>query len=198
MTPYWDLPARAWWKFMHHKSVIFQGLSCLQNPVDMFMLVELAHGAQADTIIELGTYEGGTACFLQAALGCDVFTIDQRPIDLNRDRIECIAGNIIDPKINEHLVHAVSDKERRILVIDDASHEYGQVLRALELYAPLVSVGSCYVVMDTIVDTDILEEKSLRPSWAVGEFLMNHPDFEAEESPYALSNAIKSILRRKA
>ena len=75
------------------------------------------------------------------------------------------------------------------MVCLDSNHTHEHVLQELEVYSPLVSVGSYLVVFDTIVE--FLPDGALpaRP-WGKGDnpwtaaqaFLKTHPEFQIDRS----------------
>jgi cephalosporin hydroxylase len=91
-------------------------------------------------------------------------------------RIRLLEGSSIAPEIVAQVRKAAEGK--RTLVVLDSNHTHDHVLAELEAYAPLVTVGSYCVVMDTVVE-DMPEGffpdrpwgKGNNPKTAVREFL---------------------------
>ena len=82
-----------------------------------------------------------------------------------------------------------ASKCESVLVILDSNHTHEHVLSELNLYAPLVSVGSYCVVFDTVIeDLDGVEfvdrpwGKGNNPKTAVAEFLTTNSDFVVDYS----------------
>jgi cephalosporin hydroxylase len=128
--------------------------------------------------------------------------IDAHPL---RGRIDTIEGSSIDPATFAKVKAAVGDAER-VLVILDSMHTHDHVLRELELYAPLASVGSYCVVLDTIIE-DLPEEawadrpwgKGNNPKTAVHAFLAKDSRFEIDrdlEAKLLLTVAPDGWLKR--
>jgi len=71
----------------------------------------------------------------------------------------------------------------KILVIEDASHMYGDTLAALRKFSPLVSVGSYLIVEDGIMN-DLNKEKGFHggPLRAIREFLAENKNFEVDRT----------------
>ena len=95
---------------------------------------------------------------------------------------------------------------KRALVVLDSNHTHDHVLAELELYAPLVSVGSYCVVMDTVVE-DLPPgsfpnrpwDRGDNPKTAVHAFVKSHPEFEIDtgiDDKLLLSVAPSGYLRR--
>jgi len=184
---------------MHtHARILWKGVECIQNPVDLFMLQKLATDARAETIVELGTYKGGTALFLADA-GFEVVTIDRVPTSLDKYRVYAMNRECYTEETRNRVLEIVAG--RRVMVIDDASHAPVDVEAGLRLYTPLVSQHSFYVVMDTIIDQAILNEPVPMPGLltVIEEFVdRHHGSWSQQNSPFQLSNAYHGILRKNA
>ena len=101
-------------------------------------------------------------------------------------RVRMLEGPSVAPEIVEQVRKAAEGK--RTLVVLDSNHTHEHVLAEIEVYAPLVSVDSYCVVMDTVVE-DMPENcfpdrpwgKGNNPKTAVWEFLKAHPEFEIDK-----------------
>jgi cephalosporin hydroxylase len=99
-----------------------------------------------------------------------------------------IEGSSIAPEIIAQ-VYAKAEGKKRILLCLDSNHTHDHVLAELEAYAPLTSVGSYCVVMDTVVE-DVPDELSNDRPWgqgnnpktAVWEYLKTHDEFEIDQN----------------
>jgi len=196
----------------------FLGLVILEHPNDMWMIQEMITEIQPDVIIETGTLGGGSALYYASILkevneNGKVITIDIAPVvdewiekikatphmhrrveALFRDRIEVITSNSVDPKLVADLAERVRGK--RVMVMLDSCHNYEHVLKELELYSPMVSVGSYIIVQDTIIDKGIAAGSQLMkeaaqcpgyeqtggPGKAATEFLAKNDNFEIDQS----------------
>ena len=145
------------------------GRPIIQYPQDMIAMQEIIWQVQPDLIIETGIAHGGSLIFSASmleliasctgeegeVLGLD---IDIRPHNRTAieahplfKRISMIEGSSIAPDIIAQ-VHAKAQGKRRVLVCLDSNHTHDHVLAELQAYAPLTSVGSYCVVMDTVVE----------------------------------------------
>jgi cephalosporin hydroxylase len=206
------------WNFRAIVESKFLGIRVLEHPVDMWVIQEMIVEIQPDFIIEAGTFAGGSALYYASILKevnerGKVITIDIEPrVDewiekmevtpyahdrveaLFDDRIEIIKSNSVDPELVEALAQRVEGA--RVMVMLDSCHNYEHVLKELELYSPMVSVGSYIIVQDTIIDEGIAAgfelmknaarcpgyEEQGGPARAVEEFLAKSEDFSVDSS----------------
>lgn len=178
----------------------WMGRPIIQFPQDMMAMQEIIWSVRPDLIIETGIAHGGSVLYYASllelmghgeVLGID---IDIRPH--NREAIEShpmskrltmIQGSAIDPEVIARVRKLAEGK--RVMVALDSNHTHEHVLAELEAYAPLVSVGSYCVVMDTLVE-DMPErlftaerpwKPGNSPKTAVAEYLRKHPEFEIDK-----------------
>lgn len=191
------------------------GRPIIQYPQDMVALQDLIWRVRPDLIIETGIAHGGSLVLSASMLAMldmtDAIeagaTIDPRvskrkvlgiDIDIrphNRaaieshpmaSRIAMIQGSSIAPEVVAQVREAAAGYER-VMVFLDSMHTHAHVLAELEAYAPLVSVGSYCVVLDTFVEdmpkqffADRPWDVANNPKTAAWEFLKSHPEFEID------------------
>ena len=180
----------------------WMGRPIIQYPQDLIALQEIIWKVKPDLIIETGVAHGGSAVFFASLLelnaqsggpkGAMVWCVE---IDLrshNREalvahpmysRLRIFDGSSLDKKIAQEVSQKALQCER-VMVILDSNHTHEHVLGELNLYAPLVSVGSYCVVLDTVIeDLDGVEfvdrpwGKGNNPKTAVAEFMSTSSDF---------------------
>jgi cephalosporin hydroxylase len=125
-----------------------------QYPLDAWVIQEVIGELKPDIIVEGGTYFGGSAYFL--ACLCDllnhgeVISIDiAARRTLPHPRVTYLHGSTIDPKIVGLVAKRMQQaKAERILVVLDDNHYAEHVRQELEIYSPLVPVGSYIHVQD--------------------------------------------------
>ncbi len=92
-------------------------------------------------------------------------------------------------------VHELVRPGDKVMVILDSSHAKAHVLKELEAYAPLVSLGSYIVATDGIMglvhDTPRgkAEWNSDNPTQAAREFAARHPEFVLEEPKWRFNES---------
>ena len=175
----------------------WMGRPIIQYPQDIIAMQEIIWNVKPDLIIETGIAHGGSLIFYASMLellGGDgkVLGIDIDIREHNRREIEkhpmfkrilMIEGSSVDKNVVEKVCKYAQGK-KRVLVCLDSLHTYDHVMRELEAYSPLVTMGSYCVVFDTIVE-DLPDECSANRPWgkgnnpktAVWEFLKKNDRF---------------------
>lgn len=136
------------WGYTH-----FLGVGTMKCPLDLWMYQDLIARHRPRTIIETGTYAGGSAlwyAYLMEMLGIEgghVYTVDNEDHrKCDHPRITFLGGDSTNPRLVEALAEHI---ERPLMVILDSDHGQAHVYRELCLYAPLVQVDEWLVVEDT-------------------------------------------------
>lgn len=195
----------------------WMGRPIIQFPQDMVAMQEIIWDLRPDVIIETGIAHGGSLVFYASILQLighgEVLGIDIDIRQHNREaiethpmshRISMIQGSSIDPAIVAQVKERVEGK--KILVVLDSNHTHEHVLEELRAYAPLTSVGSYCVVMDTVVE-DMPEDafpdrpwgKGDNPKTAVWAYLKENQDFEIDSAIHSkllITVAPDGYLRR--
>ena len=167
---------------------------------------ELIWEVKPDLIIETGIAHGGSLIFsasmLELVASCtgsegEVLGVDIDIRSHNRKaieehpmskRISMIQGSSIAPEIIAQVKEKAKGK-KKILVCLDSNHTHDHVLAELKAYAPLTTVGSYCVVMDTVIEdmpSDMFPDRPWgpgnNPKTAVWEYLKAHPEFEINKN----------------
>jgi len=158
----------------------WMGRPIIQYPQDIIAMQEIIWNLKPDLIIETGIAHGGSLIFYASMLELlggkgKVLGIDIDIREHNRREIEThpmfkhitmIEGSSIDDRVIEQ-VRKFANGKKRVLVCLDSLHTHDHVLRELEAYTPMVSLGSYCVVFDTIVE-DMPDEYSHDRPWGKG------------------------------
>ncbi len=162
----------------------YRGIPTVKLPTDLANYQMIIHQTKPDLIIEIGTHLGGSALYLADLLEImqikgEVHTIDIEKRTLSdlillNSKIKIFTEGWKFYDINNAL------KYKRILVIDDGSHNRLDVEEALAKFAPLVSVNSYYIVEDGItrylgIDSELGLDGG--PSAAIKNFINTNHDF---------------------
>ena len=184
----------------HRYSYHFEwlGRPIIQFPQDIVAMQEIVWAVQPDLIIETGIAHGGSlilsASLLELNASCGgppaahVVGVD---IDIRRHnrsaiedhplspRISMIEGSSTEPVVFSQVAEFASTASKVLLCLD-SNHTHTHVLRELEIYAPMVSVGSYCIVFDTLIEelsseylasTDRPWEPGNSPGSAIDAFL---------------------------
>jgi cephalosporin hydroxylase len=200
-----ELVSKAWlqlgWEAKHTYRFTWLGRPIIQLPEDMIRLQEVVVALEPDVIIETGVAHGGSLIFFASL--CELLG-KGRVIGVERElrahneaaiaehplgrRVTVVQGDSADRRTFERVRDQVGPDDR-VFVFLDSNHSKGHVLRELELYAPLVSIGSYIVVADGIVQ-DLADVPRSGPHWswdnplsAIDAFLAERDDFVQEDPP---------------
>lgn len=143
-----------WYEKAPFLNMWWRGWPLVKCPLDLWSYHEIIEQTRPTLIIETGTYAGGSALFLADMLelvgGGEVVSIDiTHAPELPEDaRIEFIQGrSSVDMRVLERVRQMASG--RKTMVVLDSDHSKEHVLKELNAYAPLVSVGAYLIVEDT-------------------------------------------------
>ncbi len=165
------------------KQHTWMGIPVLQYPGDLMVMQELVWAIKPDVIIETGIAFGGMTRFYGDMMDLihpfnispKVIAID---IDIRKhtrdaladdDRIDLYEGSSVSPKVIAKVRESISVYPAETVLISlDSNHTHEHVLRELELYAPLVTVGSYIVAYDTAIQFYGHLDKNQDRAWGVG------------------------------
>jgi cephalosporin hydroxylase len=153
---------------------------------DIVLYQMLVSSLKPDLVIEIGTHKGGSALYIADLLNNIgngiVHTIDITDSELSVEitthpRIRTFSEGWQAYRIDE------TEAYRKILVIDDGSHLYEDVLGAFERFHPVVSQGSYYIIEDGVLN--YLGYKTRfrgGPLRAIREIVARFPAFSVDAS----------------
>lgn len=189
---------------------LYRGVAIQKFPLDYVMYQMIIHEVRPDLIIEIGTMHGGSALYFADLLelfeieGGKVHSIDW--IDpTERKQRELEMDHKPNPKENPNYPDVVAEHPRiktfsggyqaydlancegfkRILVIDDGSHIYQEVLEAMEKFKKLVALGSYLIIEDgnarDVCDKpEVLAQIEGGPLMAIHTFLATNDEFRID------------------
>lgn len=201
-----SMTLREWLLFhnvMHRHYTRYKGRKVLKPPFDWIVLGDIIEDTKPEVIIEIGTYEGGTAvwmadCVQAMGLDCPVISIDTRNAAHSETNVgvKWVHGDATMAATFEEIESLAAG--RRGLVIEDSDHKQHITAQLLEMYAPFVKVGSYFIVEDTICEFTGLPPYP-GPLGAVKAFAAAHPEFVIDRSRerYVLTyNPMGYLLRQ--
>jgi len=182
------------------------GVRTLKNPCDAWVYQEIIYDVKPDVIVELGSAEGGSTLYFAHLLDLigkgTVISVDndRRKFNVKHDRIVVVTGDTASPET----VATVSElcQGKSVLVIHDANHIKANVLKDMQLYSPLVSVNSYFIVEDGIMDLfrpgNCIGSFEFGPLFAIDAFLRENPNFvvDKERERYIITYNPNGFLKR--
>ena len=185
----------------------WMGRPIIQYPQDIIAVQELIWDIKPDLIIETGVAHGGSAVFFASLLELNALSGGPKDaevwcveIDLRSHNREAIVAHPMYPRlkifdgssVDEKIATVIAEKAskcHRVMVVLDSNHTHDHVIGELNIYAPLVTVGSYCVVFDTVIEdlegvefVDRPWGKGNNPKTAIAEFLKANSDFEVDRA----------------
>lgn len=166
-----------------HHNVTYKGIRAVKCPFDYLIYQMILWEVKPDLVIEVGTNKGGGALYIADLLNLigkgELHTID--------------IVNVIDPKVKEH--HRIkyfdagweaydinlANGFEKVLIIEDASHQYIDTIGILNKFHNIVSKDSYFIIEDGIIN-ELGLEKDFKggPLKAIREFLSFHPEYSVD------------------
>ena len=197
----------------------WMGIPIIQFPQEIAAIQEIIWDVKPDLIIETGIAHGGSIIFSASMLellggdgkvvGIDIDIRSHNRIEIEKHpmfkRVTLIEGSSVSDETFKK-VKEICKGRKKILVILDSNHTHEHVMNELKLFAPLVSVGSYLIILDTIIE-DLPDElfpdrtwaKGDNPKTAVHQFLKTSKDFVIDkkiESKLLITVAPDGYLKR--
>ena len=205
MGGWFPFSGREWLLFhnvMHRHYTRYRGRKVLKPPFDWIVLGDIIEDTKPDVIVEIGSYEGGSALWMadlitNLNIDCPVISVDvsDRAADVSHPGITWIQGDATSDDVLRRVRDAAGD--RRGLVIEDSDHKEHITAKLLEMYHSLVAVGSYLIAEDTLCEFTSTPPFP-GPLGAVKAFVDSHPEFRIDRSreKYVLTyNPMGYLLR---
>ncbi|MGB3404698.1 MAG: CmcI family methyltransferase [Microcoleaceae cyanobacterium] len=167
----------------------YRGISMIKNPFDFALYPLLIWDLKPQTIIEIGSKNGGSAVwfgdlFNNFNLEGHIFSIDIVPVkEVEHERVTFMAGN---GRQLEDLLSTdwINSLPRPLLVIEDADHSYETSHAVLNFFHPHLRRGDYIIIEDGII-SDLTQDKTYNsgPHRALKAFLANHlKEYEIDQN----------------
>src|SRR5262245_5514928 len=187
-----DLPAEFANRMQHGVCTYrYKGVEAFKCPMDMALYLDVLYELKPGTVIEFGSWAGGSALWLADMLtvmglgATRVYSYDLKPVELRDPRISFAYcdTNCISDHISGEFMHSLP---RPLLIIDDASHNYQQVLNVLRFAHRHTCKGDYIIVEDgfaSVVGAEDMHGYEGGPFQATHTFLVEHPnEYEIDRS----------------
>ncbi len=199
------------WILHHQQRVVFNdcrwmGVPTWKSPLDAWIYQEIIYEVKPAYIIEIGSAAGGSTLYfahLLDLLGNGIvisIDIDRSRYSVEHDRIATITGDSSSPEVVARTREICRGKS--VLIVHDGGHKTEQVLKDLEAYSTLVSVGSYFIVEDGIIDlfrpNDGIADFNDGPLAAIEHFLSRNSNFVSDvgRERYIATYNPKGFLKR--
>jgi cephalosporin hydroxylase len=174
------------WYYAHQPTTFsnttWRGVPVFKCPLDAWVYQEIIHENQPDVLIETGTYRGGGAYYFASLFDLEkrgrVLTVDIKdfPGKPSHPRIRFLLGSSTAPEVLEDFKKLIRPGEK-VMVALDSDHHKDHVLKELQLYSELVTVGHYLVVEDSIKNPNYPGAME-----AIEEFLKTHSNFTPDKT----------------
>jgi cephalosporin hydroxylase len=168
-----------------HHNFEYNGLKSLKCPFDYLNYQMIIDEVKPDLIIEIGTHFGGNSLYLADLLQLRnrgvLHTIDVNEYgDLSKldshPRIKRFLGGYENYDTNQIM------EFENVLIIDDGSHQYIDVLNSLNKFNKFVTINSYFIVEDGVLsELGYKESYEGGPLRAIEEFLKENKNFIIDE-----------------
>ena len=206
-------------KYKYTYNYTWLGRPIIKYPNDIVVMQEIIWDVKPDLIIETGIAHGGSIIFSASMLeliggdgqvvgvDIDIRKYNRREIEKHPmyKRIIMLEGDSVSEEIVSK-IREIAKNKKRVMVFLDSNHTHTHVLKELELYAPLATVGSYLVLPDTFIEYFPKGYYSNRP-WDVGnnpltalrEFLSKNDNFVIDKekvNKLMMTEAFDGYLKR--
>ena len=140
-------------KWNKHK---WKGLTLMKDPMTLSIYMMMIQDIKPKTILEFGTYDGGSALWMEdvmksLSLDCKIHTFDINPDRVKLPEDSKIKYHELDNnKINEFIDQSrelFENMESPILIIEDSHVNVDEVVRSID---PFLKSGDYLVIEDTL------------------------------------------------
>ena len=154
----------------------YRGVNCVKNPFDLALYMQLLSDIRPGTIVEVGSFNGGSALWFAAqtrglGLSTKVYSVDIYPVgDVQDVNVTFLAGDI--HRLEESaLPEILQNAERPLFVVEDGPHTFEGCLAALRFFDTYLEPGEYIVIEDGILkDLNFFTLKN-GPNRAIRTFL---------------------------
>lgn len=152
----------------------WRGIKMVKNPFDLALYTRLLWDLKPRVIVEIGSWEGGSAVWLADMARAMGFVTYVHSVDINLVKSPFLWANVEFLKCDvKHLERVISDEMlgSPVLAIDDGSHGKDDVLAFLEFFGP----RAAYMVVE-----DGRTAPKPGPVEAIHEWLLRNDGWEID------------------
>lgn len=172
-----------------HMAYTYKGIRTLKSPFDWALYPMILWEVRPKTIIEVGSYQGGTAAWLADTMRAYGFSFQIHSIDINEVTLELPDvifyegdANLLERSFSPDFMRS---QARPLLVIEDSCHDMATSLAVLNFFHNWLAAGEYIIIEDGIItDMDGPEAYGGGPRAAVEHFLGTHASEYEVDSRY--------------
>jgi len=140
-------------KWNHHK---WKGLTLMKDPMTLSIYMMMLQDLKPKTILEFGTYDGGTALWMEDTLKSLSIECDIHTFDINQERIKLPEDSkIICHELDNNKIDEFIDQKRNffeglegpILMIEDSHANAAGLVKSMDQF---LKIGDYLVIEDTL------------------------------------------------
>lgn len=186
-----------------NKYIYWMGIPISKSPFDSWVYQEIINDLRPDILVECGTDHGGSALFFAnifdiighgKVITIDISTYSEK---VEHPRITKMVASSVDSETIKKLKELTQGS--KVMVILDSDHRRDHVLREMELYSDITSVGQYMIVEDSN-----LNGHPVMPGWgkgpmeAIKTWMKNRNDFmvDREREKFGVTFHPKGFLKR--
>jgi cephalosporin hydroxylase len=149
-----------------HQHFKWRELTLMKDPMSVSILMQLLQDLKPKTILEFGTFDGGSALYMEDVMksigqDCNIYTfdIDENNVKLpNNTKIKFY--KLDNYKIKEFVVDNIDifkNMERPVLIIEDSHHNVIELLNEVDSFL----LDGDYIIVEDTTDKRKYDELSL-------------------------------------
>jgi cephalosporin hydroxylase len=175
-------PLLSYWadRYVKHAEDSYAGVPLYKFPEDLRVYEHLLWTDRPNAVIEIGTYQGGSALWFRdrlRTLACYGLISDYRVITVDiaddarsnldqadpnwSEHISLVRGDVCDASLPDRVAELLP-RAPRCFVVEDSAHTYDATMAALTGFARFVLPGGFFVVEDGSVDIKSMRVDKMR------------------------------------
>ena len=172
-----------------HMAYTYKGIPTFKSPFDWALYPLLLWEVRPKTIIEVGSYQGGSAAWLADTMHAYGYAFQIHSIDINQVTLQLpdvlFHKGDADRMERSFPPEFMRSQARPLLVIEDSSHDMTTSLAVLNFFHNWLAAGEYVVIEDGIItDMGYTEKYGGGPRAAVEQFLATHASEYEVDSRY--------------
>lgn len=190
-------------------SYLYKGVPTVKSPFDLALYSMLLWEVRPRTIIEIGSYVGGSALWLADqvrtfGLQTHIHSVDLNPVSDRADPAVTFRRGDANELSRDLSASFMQSLPRPLLVIEDSSHAKSTTLAVLEFFHQYLLPGEYIIIEDgNVNELGLADQYDGGPCAAIDIFLNKYDDYEID-TRYCdwfgnnVTYAVNGFIRRRA